>query len=233
VLDVFEGDAAGVGWSRHKPLELDALRAALKQAVSDPAHPVAFVIAKATQGKDFADPAFPAWARVCRDLGVAFGAYHFASNTEDGTKQAAWFLQHVDAAACDPATTALALDAERHGVYTVTLEQERAFAIEIERRRLFWPLLYGDESFIGSRVVDPDDVLVNCPPWIAVYGGSGPRVPKGYRLAGKTWKLWQYTDGKYTASVGPRESLPFHRMDRNAYAGTIDALHAEWPSLGG
>lgn len=188
------------------------------------------VVAKCTQGKDYVDPTWIKWHAACAAMGLDFGAYHFASNTEPGEDQADWFMKNVDAAGCDPATTALMLDFERNPDHalTMTVPMARAFAKRIKERLGFFPLLYGDQSFL-SQIVDPHDPLGACPLWPAVYGGSGPRIP----LAWAKWTLWQYTDGKYAASVGPRETPGFSRMDRSVYRGTADELRAAWPRFGG
>lgn len=60
------------------------------------AHPVAdFLLAKATQGEDYTDPSFSAWASGARVRGQLFGAY-FWGNGASAQKEAQYFLDHCD-----------------------------------------------------------------------------------------------------------------------------------------
>lgn len=234
IIDVFEGDANGVGWTKRAPDKLDSLRNALADAVEHTG--VVGVIAKATQGKDFCDPSFAAWMRVAADLGLLRGGYHFASNTEPGELQAAWFLAHVREAGCDDASTLHALDDERNPrpELTETLAQAEAFVQAIRNATGRWPLWYGDASF-HKRLTNAASPLVHCPEWVAAFGGSlahgGPPASPAHRAAGKTWAMWQFTDGKYCASDLPMDSTPFHRCDRSVVRMSADALRAAWPAL--
>jgi len=219
VLDVFYGDWPGTG-------DVDKRLAAVK------ADGVAAIFAKATQGKDYVDPRFHDWFHAVTAAGIEFGAYHFSSNTEGGDLQAGWFLDHVDGIGCDVANTGLMLDFERNPnkALTVTAPIGRAFAYETKKTAGFYPFLYGDVSFL-SQLTDPNDELGHCPLWVAQYGGTNPHVPPAWSTKG--WTLWQYSDGKYAASVGPRETPGFPRMDRSVFHGTADDLRAAWPSFGG
>src|SRR3569623_1213468 len=56
---------------------------------------VHFVYMKATEGKDYVDPAFAAnWVRA-RASGMAHGAYHFMTWCSTAAQQAAWFVKNV------------------------------------------------------------------------------------------------------------------------------------------
>lgn len=236
ILDVFEGDARGVGWNPKLPTGTQQrLNDALRQAKEQ--RGVVAVIAKCTQGRDFVDPAFTAWAQAARANDLLFGAYHFASNTEPGELQAAWFLAHVRGAGCDDASTLHALDFERNPnpALTMSLAQAEAFATAVRSATGRWPWWYGDASF-HHQLTDPASPLVQCPEWVATYGGAlahgGPPASPAHRAAGKGWTAWQYTDGKYGASDLPMDATPFHRMDRSVVRMTADALRSTWPAVG-
>jgi lysozyme len=224
VLDVAHWDA-----DDHHDLGAD-----LAKAMADPVAPAAAVIAKATQGKDAIDHSWLRWVETCKRASVEFGSYHFASNTEPGDQQADWYLTRLAAAGLDMAKTARALDFERNPnpLRTMSLQQAEAFVQHVFDKTGVWPLLYGDVSF-HHQITDPRSPLVKCPLWVAMYGGSGPPVPPAFKAAGKSWKLWQHTDGKYGANGLPKSTPCFPRMDRSAYKGTVDELKAEWPRLGG
>lgn len=223
VIDVAHWDSDDVHGKLHEAL------------ATAKANGIVGVVAKCTQGKDYVDPTWHAWVEACRDLGMLFGAYHFPSNTSSGEQQAEWFLEHVDAAGCDPATTLLMLDFERNPDphLTMQLDEARAFAEHVHDARAVWPMLYGDVSF-HSQIRDPHDALGACPLWPAMYGGSlahGPKVPPAW--ATKSWTFWQYTDGTYCAAGLPRVTPGFGGIDRNVYRGTADQLRAAWPRMGG
>jgi lysozyme len=214
------------------------LLADFKIAMSDPTDPVVAVIAKATQGKDGVDSQWTRWSDVCRSAGVLMGAYHFVSQSEPGELQAEWFLAHVRGAGWDPKAITLAIDYETNPNPggTADVEHVRAFVQRIHDDVGRWPLLYSNQSRVQHIVTDPGDVLVRCPLWLAVYGGGtmpiGPAIPVGYKLAGKSWALWQYTDGYYCARGLRKDTPKFPRCDRNVWRGSVDELRACWPLAG-
>lgn len=228
ILDVAHWDAQD-----HRDLAGD-----LAAAMADPTDPVVAVIAKATQGKDAVDPQWLRWVATCRAAALDFGAYHFISASEPGELQAEWFLAHLASAGLDPATTLPALDFETNPNPggTADLAHVRAFVLRIRDRTGRWPLFYSNQSRAQHAVTDPHDVLVNCPLWIAVYGGGtmphGPAVPAGYAAAGKSWEFWQYTDGYYCARGLRKDTPRFPRMDRSVRRGTAADLRAAWTTLG-
>jgi len=212
------------------------LGASLAQAVA--ADGIVLVIAKITQGRDYVDPTWKRWVDACRQCNVKLGAYHFMSNTEAGELETEWFLAQIAASGLDPKTMPLASDFERNPKpgETASVPQAEAFVQRVHDKVGFWPLLYGDPSF-HHQITNPKSVLVNCPLWPAEYGSSlahgGPPVPPAFKAAGKTWTIWQYTDGIYSATDLPKLVTGFPRMDRSVYRGSSAELLAALPALGG
>jgi lysozyme len=221
IIDVSHWDAQA-----HQDLSAD-----LRAAMSMDLEPVCAVIAKATQGKDGIDPAWMRWTNACRKNGTLFGAYHFLSASEDGDLQANWFLENVKDAGWDPRMITLAMDYETNPNVggTATIDHVRHFAIRIHDVVGRYPVLYSNQARVQHQITDPNDVLVKCPLWIAVYGGTSPIIPAGYSAAGKSWTLWQYTDGFYCAEGLPKETERFPRCDRSVWRGTLDGLRQSWP----
>lgn len=175
------------------------------------------VIHKATESATVVDHAYAGRRLLAGEAGLLWGAYHFM-RPGDPVAQADHF---VDMAEPDPQTL-MALD---HEDDKVPLADAIAFMRTVEGRTGRKMVLYSgflikaqirkaasaDRSFLSFRRL-----------WLSHYSPN-PYWPPCWQVP---W-LWQFTgDG-----VGPRPHFVpgmQDEMDINSYAGTADALAAEW-----
>lgn len=177
------------------------------------------VIHKATQGSAIKDAAYATRRAVAAGLGLLFGSYHFADQS-DPVAQVDHWLSVANPSEAD----VLALDWEENGGNTATISQvcqmvQRLF--EVTKR---YPLLYGSNMLQERIPTKGAEILFNCPLWIASYTAS-PKIPKGW----DKYTLWQYTgDGQ-----GPVQPHIFpgagNSLDISQFDGTIDELIKAWP----
>lgn len=227
ILDVYHGDADnvrgyhGVSEQVHGPLT-EALATAKAAGVGA-------LIAKATQGKDYVDPAFGDWESAADANGLLFGAYHFGSATEAGDLQADWFTSHALAIAAP----LLVLDWEPNPNAGGTMDGPNAvlFVERIYAVTGRYPVLYCDSSH-AARLRDPAlTALRQCPLWVAAYGRygvDGPSTPY-------PWTLWQYVGAESSDGEHPDDTttFPIHtpglgQVDRSVFRGAYDELKTWW-----
>lgn len=177
------------------------------------------VFYKASQGTHMVDSTYAAERKRAEAAGLLWGAYHFGDSS-DPVQQ----VKHFLSAALPSVDTAVALDYENLSTGQMSIDQAKAFVIELEAE-LGIPngcIIYSgnliketlpakDVEFWGARRL-----------WLAQYSSS-PVLPSAWD---KYW-LWQYTDG--------REGLPPHTvqgvrgvLDMNHYDGTRDQLIKDW-----
>ena len=181
------------------------------------------VVHKASQGAHYVDPRFAPRRDLARSVGLLYGGYHFATG-EDPAEQAAHFLARLQ-----PGDLAV-LDVERNpskkGTSMSLLDAEQ-FVRAIFRARGRWPLVYGGGDYLRD-VLKPaaDSILSACPLWWARYASTGGpgRLPAPWKQA----TIWQYTDGSHGPT--PRTLDGVGPCDRDAFAGSDDALSALWPA---
>ena len=142
------------------------------------------VLHKATQGLTMDDPAFADRKARAAEIGMPFGAYHFATG-DDPIAQAEHFLAVTQGTLCR------VLDWEQLGMtYTGAV----AFVNAIYRASGRYPMLYSGSAFLQEQLtaqgVTTSDTttLSRCPLWIARYGVA-PNIP----MAWAAWTLWQYS----------------------------------------
>lgn len=199
------------------------------------------LIHKATEGKDWRDPAFARAMDACKAAGVARGAYHFGSASAPGATQADFFLSVV--AAYPDALLVLDLENnpnEKAG--TMATSEAAAFVRRVREVTGRWPVLYVGASDLRGRVsrapLDVRQMLANCPLWLAQHGEppTAKGVPSLWPGAG--WSLWQYTS---SLDNGPRDQRTYPRgvpgfarasQDRNCFRGTADELRVWWKTAG-
>ena len=186
------------------------------------------LIHKATQGKDWRDPAFVATVTRARDAGLLVGAYHFASGSSGGAQQADYFLSVAGP------DVLLALDWESNPNATsgdMTPDNARRFVERVREVTGRWPLFYSGASRLRSLNLHAGDVLGNCPLWIAQYG----EAPKAVPAAWPAWSLWQYSDVGYGPAdrrMYPRDTPGVRVADRSCFRGTAAELAAWWQTCG-
>jgi lysozyme len=202
---------------------------------------VVAMLHKATEGRDWRDPAFPGAIGRIADAGLLRAAYHYATRSAPGDAQADFFLAVVDEAAHGAGDVLLALDLEGDldAPTTMTTREAARFVARVREVTGRWPLLYAGASLLGARMRKADDAtratLGNCPLWLAAYGPDPLTLAPPAPWA--DWSLQQYTNG----AAGPRDRRTFprktpgfrrQRQDRSVFRGTSDELRAWWASAG-
>lgn len=209
---------------------------------------VGLVIHRATLGRDMGGPndvdaMFPDRAVQISRAGLRLGAYHWATPTDTGDRQADDFLRVVKTA-CDmlPAPlrrVVLALDWEPHGNdpdhYMRAAEVDR-FLRRAMARTGRGVLVYAYENFIHEQrdeiAATPGlwSLLARQPLWIANYkvntDSRGNALKGGMilpRLAGSpwsNWSLWQYTSGDNGPIADfPPGKIAGESVDRSVFRG--------------
>ena len=176
------------------------------------------VIAKASQGTSWVDPAYARFKRAAAPQKFLWGSYHFGT-AADVEAQVTHYL-----ATTKPNNNELVcLDFEKNPAgSTMTLRQARQFVRRFRERTNRRPVLYGGAWLKEQLAGKADELLSQCPLWISQYGPK-PILPPGW----KKYALWQYTDGK--AGPAPREVNGIGPCDHSQYGGTIAQLRSRWP----
>ena len=170
---------------------------------------VHFVYMKATEGKDYVDPAFADNWRRARQSGMAHGAYHFMTWCSTAAQQAAWFIKNVPD---DPTALPPVLDLEwNHGSSCKNkfdkadvLEKIRVMLAAMEKHTGKLPIIYTDMTFHHDILEGEhfDNAF-----WLR---STAAEPPERYR--GRQWMMWQWTQtGVLNGVVG--------EVDRNAFYG--------------
>jgi lysozyme len=151
-------------------------------------HHLSFAFLKATEGRGFRDPLFPAFWKAAGALGLARGAYHFARPTTDATAQADAFLAYVRSAGLG-AGDMLALDlevADGRGPADVSA-WGREFCAHIHQSVGRAPLVY---TFLSFAQEGHCAGLGGYPLWIADPSATPgrPRIPAPW----SSWAVHQY-----------------------------------------
>ena len=176
------------------------------------------VIAKATQGSSATDEKYIAYKKAARGFNFLWGSYHFGTDSEVSSQ-----VDHYLTTAQPTQRDLVCLDFERDpSGSTMSLEQAREFVTDVHIRLGRWPVLYAGSWLKENLGQAPDELLSECPLWLAQYG-TKPILPVGW----KKFTLWQYTDGK--AGSPPRVVPGIGPCDRNQFNGTLMALRREWP----
>ena len=176
------------------------------------------IIAKATQGATWIDPAYADFKRAAARHNFLWGSYHFSTGA-DVNAQADHYISTVRLT--DGELVCLDFEENPTGS-SMSLKQARDFVSLMKERIGRYPVLYGGawlkEQLHGKR----DEVLSRCPLWVSQYS-TKPILPPGWTK----YALWQYTDG--TSGPEPRVVNGIGRCDRNQYNGTISQLRKVWP----
>lgn len=176
------------------------------------ANGVRFAFIKATDGKDYLDPAFADTFRAAREAGVVRGAYHFYETDDDGAAQAEWFIRNVD---LQPGDLPPVVDIERiTGPVDGDLDtQFQTFLSTLQAHYGQPAIIYTGPNFWdhSMRAHFPDHPL-----WVAQYGVSAPTLPDGW----SAWTFWQYTETwQPPGTVAPIDGSYF-----NGDAASLQAL---------
>jgi len=176
------------------------------------------VIAKATQGATGVDAKYSAYQKAAREFNFLWGSYHFGTGSETTSQ-----VDHYLTTTHPGHRELVCLDFEQNpDGSSMSLEQAREFVRLVHDRLERWPVLYGGSWLKRNLGAQPDQVLAQCPLWLAQYGNK-PVLPIGWRK----FALWQYTDGQ--SGPPPRVVRGIGPCDRSQFNGTIAALRRQWP----
>jgi lysozyme len=170
---------------------------------------VHFVYIKATEGKDYIDPAFADNWRRARASGMAHGAYHFMTWCSTAAEQAAWFSKMVPA---DEDALPPVLDLEWNNASSCrnrfskadVLEKIRLMLKAMEEHTGKLPIIYTDITF--NRDILAGEHFDN-PFWVRSTAAEPPA-----RYGSRDWMIWQWTQ------TGTIRGVPAE-VDRNVFYG--------------
>lgn len=143
-----------------------------------------FVIAKASQGTTFRDPAFVRHVAGARSAGLDTGAYHFFDYRVDGRAQADLLLATVAAAGLGEGSLPVVIDVECFAPFGSVPVVDAVARFEAMVARLYartgrLPMVYTSRS-MWSRVMGGDPRFGDLPLWVACWGCARPLVPTGW-----------------------------------------------------
>lgn len=194
-----------------------------------------FVIAKATEGIGYADPAWPTNKANARTAGLALGAYHFARpdlNATNPAGEADWFVDTMDiqAGMLQPA-----LDLEVPGTLSVDglTTWVRTFLQRVYDRTGARAMIYTSPSFWKKYLGDTRWFADNGYQvlWVAHWtSGAAPTVPAS-NWGGRSWTFWQYTNNGSVPGISARVDLDrFNGTDLTAVTYNPDFSLATGPA---
>jgi GH25 family lysozyme M1 (1,4-beta-N-acetylmuramidase) len=106
---------------------------------------------------------------------------------------------------------------------TMTLEQVRSFVVACEKQSGRYPVLCSGAVAKRELAEGIDPVLQNCPFWIIDYNDHPADVPLTF---GKTFALWQYTNGEI--GLEPHEAIGIGPCFRDRFNGGEGELAKFW-----
>lgn len=156
---------------------------------------IQFVIAKATQGREFVDPEFRrSWDYLGKNPKYYRGAYHYLNWNLDGKEQAHHYFNTVKLGGAKDFPPIVDFEQTDQATlsHEVARKALREFLEETER-------LFGQKAWIYTNVNDADIYLANYPKfaeyplWLADWTKSNslPSTPEPWKSAGKTFTIWQ------------------------------------------
>lgn len=176
------------------------------------------VIHKATPGAKAVDPTFAAASTAVPAAGLLWGAYHFGTGDEDGSKEAQFFLDTVK----PDARTLCVIDFEPNPSGTeMPLDHLFGWIETVQKATGRAPVVYGGKSLLFPAAGNASHpTLAACPLWVAEYN-SLPQPVGIPAQVWKTWALWQYAEG------GTVDGVTGH-VDRSRFNGTPEELGTFW-----
>lgn len=168
-----------------------------------------FVYMKATEGKDYLDPAFRENWKKARAAGMAHGAYHFMTWCSTAAEQARWFVKNVPAEE-DALPPVLDLEwnhdssCKRKWDKADVLEKIRVMLAAMEKHTGKLPIIYTDITFHNDILKGEhfDNAF-----WLRSTAAEPPA-----RYGSRQWMLWQWTQtGTLNGVLG--------EVDRNVFYG--------------
>ena len=166
---------------------------------------VGFAIIKATEGTGFVDSYCDAWVQQAKQLGIPWGFYHFARESNPET-EARFFIDNTINYFGEGIPV---LDWET----TQTVDWVNAFVTYVHNETGVWPWIYGNPWRFNQGGVEQ-----NCARWVAAYPGGTPNLNEPPYANGNV-VAWQYTStGRLSGGNG--------NLDMNVFYGDVDAWKA-------
>jgi GH25 family lysozyme M1 (1,4-beta-N-acetylmuramidase) len=179
------------------------------------------VIHKATTGASGRDDKYASRRTAAASAGLLWGAYHWGTKT-DVPGQAKNFLEYAN----PDSSTLVALDFERTGDNTMTLDQAREFLGLVAQKLGRKPVIYSGELMKANLGHHVDPFFGAHRLWLAHYNPH-PTVQQSWN---KYW-LWQYTDNTGGLKPNSVPGIPGDdqgNLDCDAFDGTREELKAQW-----
>jgi lysozyme len=176
---------------------------------------IRFVIAKASEGRDWRDPEYANNKQAVEALGLPFTAYHFARPDMTIGDARAEADNFVAAAMLSDRNLVPVLDLEDNGGLgkRKLAAWTKDWLSEVRARLGVKATIYTSASFWAASMGNTPWFAKNgYRLWIAHWGVDQPAVPTA-NWAGNGWTLWQYTNKGSVAGVSGD-------VDRDRYAGT-------------
>jgi lysozyme len=166
---------------------------------------ITFAFLKATEGVDAADSTFADHWEAAGKAKILRGAYHFYVTEDDPEEQARFF---IGKAAIGPGDLPPAVDVEilGHGTKPHVADRLKVFLDLVEKHYGRKPIIYTGPNFWDRNM---SDRFGGYPLWIAQYGATSPRMPKGW----KDWHFWQWSESATVPGVERKVDLNHFNHD--------------------
>jgi lysozyme len=177
---------------------------------------VQFVIAKASEGRTWADGQYARNHRLARKLGIPFTAYHFARpgrGAKDAIIEADNFVAAAQLRGGDLVPVLDLEDSGGLGVWRLR-RWAKAWLQRVESRVGVKPMIYTSPMFWAKKMGDSKWFADNgYRLWVAHWGVDQPDVPAG-NWGGNGWTMWQYDNcGTYAGINGCVDTDRFSGSD--------------------
>jgi lysozyme len=179
---------------------------------------VRFVIAKASEGRDWRDPEYARNRTALRNVGIPFTAYHFARPDGTAGDAVAEADNFVAAARLDGRNLIPVLDLEDHGSLgrRALVRWTKAWLARVDARLGVKAMIYTSPSFWVERMGNTRWFADNgYRLWIAHWRVDSPRVPAS-NWGGRGWTLWQHSDCGSVSGIKGCVDLDRYAGDRLA-----------------
>ena len=181
------------------------------------------VIHKATTGGTGRDDKYASRRKSATDAGLLWGAYHWGTKS-NVAGQVNNFLEYAN----PDQSTLVALDFERTGDNTMSLDQAREFLKLVGEKLGRKAIIYSGELIKAGLGYNKDSFFGAHRLWLAHYNAH----PKAQKSWEKYW-LWQYADRTSGLEPNTVAGIPGDadgNLDCDAYDGTREQLREEWAS---
>ncbi len=152
---------------------------------------IRFVYVKATQGTSIIDPYYLSHVTGAMSKGISVGPYHFFDYTTNGTAQADFFVDTVQAQTgfnglLPPVVDVECLLSYGRADQDYAMAQLASFLGEVYRRTGRMSVIY-TSNYMWNLITRGDHAFKRYPLWVACWSCSQPTLPAGW----KSWVFWQ------------------------------------------